>query len=254
MCAMGPRVRRGRCSSRRPSVLLHPLARTRCLLGCAPHVKTRCTIPRAVPRQCIILSKETPRVNDDFNLARFTEAQAPLYDTVVAELRAARKRTHWMWFILPQLAGLGRSATAQRYAIASLAEARAYLAHPVLGARLRECTELIAAAQGSSAHQIFGDPDHLKLHSSLTLFARAAPGEPVFQACLDKYFKGVPIRRRCHCSLKETVFDPTTPPVLPCSRSGTGRLRVDAQCRHASQRDRPLQNHQPHARLFRHAF
>ena len=131
-------------------------------------------------------------MSDQFNLARFTEAQAPVYDTVVAELRAARKRTHWMWFIFPQLAGLGRSATAQRYAIVSLDEARAYLAHPVLGPRLRECAALVAAAEGSSAHQIFDDPDDMKLHSSLTLFVHAAPGEAVFRQCLDKYFHGAP--------------------------------------------------------------
>lgn len=131
-------------------------------------------------------------MSDQFNLARFTEAQATVYDAVVAELRAGRKRTHWMWFIFPQLAGLGRSAMAQRYAIASLDEARAYLAHPVLGPRLRQCAVLVAAVEGSSAHQIFGDPDDMKLHSSLTLFAHAAPGEPVFQQCLDKYFDGAP--------------------------------------------------------------
>ena len=131
-------------------------------------------------------------MSEEFNLARFTEAQAPVYDTVVAELRAARKRTHWMWFIFPQIAGLGRSATAQHYAIDSLAQAQAYLAHPVLGARLRECTSLVAAAQERSAHQIFGDPDDMKLHSSLTLFARAAPAEPLFLDCLAKYFNGEP--------------------------------------------------------------
>jgi uncharacterized protein (DUF1810 family) len=131
-------------------------------------------------------------MTDSFKLARFTEAQAPLYPQVLAELRAARKRTHWMWFIFPQLAGLGRSATAQHYAIGSLAEARAFLAHPLLGPRLRECAALVAAAQGRSAHQIFGDPDDLKLHSSLTLFAAAAPGEAVFRDCLDIYFNSLP--------------------------------------------------------------
>ena len=131
-------------------------------------------------------------MSDEFNLARFIEAQAPVYATVVAELRAAHKSTHWMWFVFPQIAGLGRSAMAQRYAIGSLAEARAYLAHPVLGARLLECTALVAAAPERSAHQIFGDPDDMKLHSSLTLFARAAPTEPLFQNCLTKYFNGEP--------------------------------------------------------------
>lgn len=146
-------------------------------------------------------------MSDEFDLARFTQAQAPVYDTVVTELRAARKRTHWMWFIFPQLAGLGRSAMAQHYAIASLAEARAYLAHPVLGARLRECAALLAAAQELSAHQIFGDPDDLKLHSSLTLFAQAAPGEALFGACLQKYYNGTP--------------DPATLALLPGEHLGT---------------------------------
>jgi uncharacterized protein (DUF1810 family) len=131
-------------------------------------------------------------MTDHFNLLRFTDAQAPVYDQVVAELRAARKRSHWMWFIFPQLAGLGRSATAQRYAVVSLAEARAYLDHPVLGARLLECVALVVAANNVSAHQIFGDPDDMKLHSSLTLFAQAAPDQPLFGAALDKYFGGRP--------------------------------------------------------------
>ena len=131
-------------------------------------------------------------MSDSFDLERFMQAQAPVYDAVVAELRAARKRSHWMWFIFPQLAGLGRSATAQRYAIASLDEARAYLAHALLGERLRECVALVLAAQNKSAHQIFGDPDDKKLHSSLTLFAQAAPAEPLFHDCLVKYFGGAP--------------------------------------------------------------
>lgn len=131
-------------------------------------------------------------MSDEFNLSRFVQAQEPVYDTVLAELRAAGKRTHWMWFVFPQLAGLGRSAMAQRYAIASLDEARAYLAHPLLGTRLLECIALVAGAQGRSARQIFGDPDDMKLHSSLTLFAQAAPREPLFRLCLDKYFDGAP--------------------------------------------------------------
>lgn len=131
-------------------------------------------------------------MHDPYNLDRFVTAQAALYDDVVAELRAGRKRSHWMWFVFPQLAGLGRSATARHYAIGSLDEAAAYLAHPLLGARLRECCALAAAIDGRSAHQIFGDPDDLKFHSSLTLFARAAPAEPLFLRCLDKYFGGAP--------------------------------------------------------------
>jgi uncharacterized protein (DUF1810 family) len=127
-----------------------------------------------------------------FDLQRFVDAQAPLYATVLAELRAGRKRSHWMWFIFPQIAGLGRSATAQHYAIASLDEATAYLAHPLLGARLRECSALVAAIEGRTADAIFAYPDDLKFHSSMTLFARASPADTVFQACLDKYFGGAP--------------------------------------------------------------
>lgn len=130
-------------------------------------------------------------MNDTHDLERFVTAQAPVYDTVLAELRAGRKRTHWMWFIFPQLAGLGRSVMAQKYAIASLDEAAAYLAHPVLGARLRECCALVAGHDGVSANQLFGEPDDAKFRSSMTLFARAAPDEPLFMRCLEKYFGGV---------------------------------------------------------------
>ena len=125
-------------------------------------------------------------------LERFVTAQAPVYDAVVAELRAGRKRTHWMWFIFPQLAGLGRSAMAQKYALASVDEARAYLAHPVLGARLRECCSIVLKLNGLSANQIFSEPDDMKFRSSMTLFAQAAPDEPLFSECLAKYFGGIP--------------------------------------------------------------
>jgi uncharacterized protein (DUF1810 family) len=111
---------------------------------------------------------------------------------VTAELRAGRKQSHWMWFIFPQIAGLGHSATARHYAIASADEAAAYLAHPVLGARLRQCGALMAAIDGKSAEQILGHPDDLKFHSSMTLFAEVAPDEAVFHACLGKYFDGLP--------------------------------------------------------------
>ena len=127
-----------------------------------------------------------------FNLERFERAQAPLYETALSELRAGRKRSHWMWFIFPQIAGLGRSEMAQRYAISSPDEAAAYLAHPLLGARLRECCAVLAASDSGSASDIFGYPDDMKFHSSLTLFAEAAPGEKVFRECLDKYFNGQP--------------------------------------------------------------
>lgn len=124
------------------------------------------------------------------DLQRFVRAQDEVYSVVQAELRAGTKRSHWMWFIFPQIAGLGFSAMAQRYAIASLAEANAYLAHPVLGERLRECTRLVLAVQGRSINAIFGSPDDLKFHSCMTLFAKAAPDEPLFKDALKKYFDG----------------------------------------------------------------
>jgi uncharacterized protein (DUF1810 family) len=129
---------------------------------------------------------------DPFDLARFVDAQAPVYDQVLAELRAAHKRSHWMWFVFPQLKGLGRSATAVHYGIASRAEALAYARHPLLGARLRECAALVLQAPPArSALQIFGTPDDLKLHSCMTLFAAVAPDVPVFDAALLRYFGGV---------------------------------------------------------------
>ncbi len=127
----------------------------------------------------------------NFDLERFVAAQEPVYARVAAELRAGRKRTHWMWFVFPQVAGLGFSAMAQRYAISSLAEARAYLAHPVLGPRLRACVALVLAAPERDAHAIFGTPDDLKFRSSLTLFAHAAPEERVFREALDAFYGGV---------------------------------------------------------------
>jgi len=129
-------------------------------------------------------------MNDPYNLHRFLSAQAPLIAQVRTELRAGKKSSHWMWFVFPQIAGLGRSEMAQRFAIASLDEARAYLAHHILGPRLKECTSLVLAVEGRSIAEIFGTPDDLKFHSSMTLFARAAPQEPVFKAALQKYFGG----------------------------------------------------------------
>jgi uncharacterized protein (DUF1810 family) len=129
---------------------------------------------------------------DEFKLQRFVDAQAPVIDRVFDELRAGRKRSHWMWFVFPQIAGLGRSGTAQHYAIVSLAEARAYMAHPLLGSRLGECSALALAVTGRSVHEIFGAPDDLKFRSSMTLFARADPAAEVFRACLEKYFDGQP--------------------------------------------------------------
>jgi uncharacterized protein (DUF1810 family) len=124
------------------------------------------------------------------SLDRFVSAQDGVYPDALAEIRAGRKRTHWMWFVFPQIAGLGTSPTAQRYAIASLDEARAYLAHPVLGPRLRECAAALVAVEGRSAEDIFGFPDDLKLRSSMTLFARAADDPAAFQAVLDRYYDG----------------------------------------------------------------
>src|SRR5215813_7094342 len=120
-------------------------------------------------------------MDDPFDLQRFVTAQAPLYERVCAELRAGRKRSHWMWFIFPQIQGLGSSAMAQRYAITSLAEAAAYLDHPVLGPRLRECTGLVNAVDGRSAHEIFGSPDDMKFHSAITLFLWARPDDALFR-------------------------------------------------------------------------
>ena len=130
--------------------------------------------------------------SDTFNLERFMDAQASCYDQVCEELRAGRKRSHWIWFIFPQMRGLGHSEMAQYFGISSRQEAEAYLAHPVLGARLRECTRLVAEIEGSSVDQIFGYPDNLKFHSSMSLFASAAPDEPLFQQALQKYFGGQP--------------------------------------------------------------
>jgi uncharacterized protein (DUF1810 family) len=125
-----------------------------------------------------------------FDLQHFLEAQAPVYSQVRAELQRGHKTTHWMWFVFPQVAGLGLSPMAARYAIGSAAEARAYLAHPLLGARLRECTALTLGVKGRTAHEIFGRPDDLKFHSSMTLFAAVAEGETIFDAALLKYFAG----------------------------------------------------------------
>ena len=131
-------------------------------------------------------------MSDPFDLQRFVDAQdsGGTYDAVLAELRAGAKRGHWMWFVLPQLAGLGRSATAQHYAISGLAEARAYLAHPVLGPRLRECAAALAELDTADPVAVLGGVDAQKLRSSMTLFAAAAPDEPVFTRVLDHYFGG----------------------------------------------------------------
>ena len=126
------------------------------------------------------------------HLDRFVTAQAPVIDEVLDELRAGHKRTHWMWFVFPQLQGLGTSAMAQRFAIGSPDEARAYLAHPVLGPRLVTCCGLMLQVQGRSAQAILGPTDDLKFRSCCTLFALAAPQEPVFRQCLDRFYGGQP--------------------------------------------------------------
>jgi uncharacterized protein (DUF1810 family) len=122
---------------------------------------------------------------------RFLDAQEPIYGQVVEELRRGRKTSHWMWFVFPQLRGLGRSPAAQFYGLASADEARAYLEQPVLGQRLRQCVDLVLAVDGRSAHDIFGSPDDLKLRSSLTLFDHVAPHDPVFGRALDRLFGGM---------------------------------------------------------------
>jgi uncharacterized protein (DUF1810 family) len=124
------------------------------------------------------------------DLERFVEAQAGTYERALAELRAGRKQSHWMWFVFPQLRGLGRSAMAQRYGLASLDEAVEYLAHPVLGPRVRECTEAVDALTGRSVSEIFGFPDDLKFHSSMTLFHLADPSDAGFEEALRRYFEG----------------------------------------------------------------
>lgn len=132
---------------------------------------------------------------DPFDLERFIAAQEAVLDDVYAELRAGRKESHWMWFIFPQLAALGSSPTAKRFGIRSLAEALAYLDHPVLGERLRRCCSILLRLQGPGTGEIFGHPDDLKLRSCLTLFNLAAPHEDLFRKCLDKYYGGQPDRR-----------------------------------------------------------
>lgn len=129
--------------------------------------------------------------SDPFNLKRFIEAQEPVFETALQELKTGRKRSHWMWFVFPQIRGLGSSSMAQIYAIGSLDEARAFLAHPLLGPRLAACAESVLDVKGRSLHEIFGSPDHMKFCSSMTLFAQADGGkESAFQKALDRYCGG----------------------------------------------------------------
>ncbi|OAP41606.1 calpastatin [Sinorhizobium glycinis] len=129
-------------------------------------------------------------MSEAFDLTRFVEAQQGVYETALAELRAGAKRTHWMWFIFPQIRGLGHSSMAQYYALADIAEAQAYLKHPLLGRRLLECTEAVNTVTGRSALEIFGRPDDLKFRSSMTLFEAAAPTVGAFARALDHYYNG----------------------------------------------------------------
>ncbi len=130
-------------------------------------------------------------VSDPYDLQRFVDAQDPIFRQVHAELRDGRKTSHWMWFIFPQIFGLGQSAMAKKFAISSRAEAAAYLRHPILGPRLRECTQLVNRIEGRTAKEIFGEPDDLKFRSSMTLFAAATPANDIYETALRKYFGGV---------------------------------------------------------------
>ena len=128
--------------------------------------------------------------NDPYNLNRFIQAQEPVYSNVLAELQSGHKKTHWMWFIFPQIEGLGQSATARLYAIKNLDEASQYLNHPILGTRLLECSEIVLGIQGRSITDIFGWPDTLKLKSSMTLFSCVSNSNPIFDEVLIRYFQG----------------------------------------------------------------
>ena len=129
-------------------------------------------------------------MDDLYDLERFVEAQQGSYEQALGELRAGRKRSHWIWYVFPQIAGLGSSSTARRYAIVSLDEAQAYLRHPLLGDRLRACTDAVNGLTGRTANAVFGTPDDMKFRSSMTLFGRADPSEPRFQEALAKYYDG----------------------------------------------------------------
>ena len=131
-------------------------------------------------------------MDDPYNLQRFLDAQSAVFDTVRAELSQGNKRTHWMWFIFPQIKGLGNSEISRRFSISGRQEAQAYLDHPVLGARLRECTELVNRVEGRSAYQIFGNPDCMKFQSSITLFGLVTIENAIFEEALEKYFDGKP--------------------------------------------------------------
>jgi uncharacterized protein (DUF1810 family) len=134
--------------------------------------------------------EDSHRLGDPYNLDRFVQAQEDDYEQALSEIRSGRKRTHWMWYIFPQIDGLAVSSTAKHYSIKSLAEARAYLEHPILGPRLRECAEAAVGVEGRSAREIFGSPDDLKLRSCATLFSCVLPPTSVFERLLGKYYPG----------------------------------------------------------------
>ena len=140
-------------------------------------------------------ARDSGDASDPYDLSRFVQAQKPDYEDALREIRRGRKTSHWMWYIFPQVDGLGFSATSRFYAIQSLAEAAAYLAHPILGPRLQECAEAVLGVEGRSATEIFGCPDDLKLRSCATLFACASPAGSAFHRVLDKYFQGQPDRK-----------------------------------------------------------
>ena len=127
-------------------------------------------------------------MNDIFQLKRFLDAQEVIYPDVVRELKQGRKESHWMWYIFPQIKGLGKSHISQKYALRSLEEASAYVQHPILGNRLHECTEFVVSIEGNTVEQIFGYPDYLKFHSSITLFSQVENHNPIFDSALKKYF------------------------------------------------------------------
>jgi uncharacterized protein (DUF1810 family) len=145
---------------------------------------------------------------DAYDLERFVRAQDGIFDQALAEISSGRKRSHWMWFVFPQFAGLGMSATSQHFAIRSVGEARAYLAHPVLGPRLQQCADALLSVDGRTAHDIFGSPDDVKLRSSATLFAAAASSGSAFQRVLDRYFDGAPDERTLHLIAEAAAPDP----------------------------------------------
>ena len=168
-----------------------------------------------------------PQSEDPFDLQRFIDAQAPVIEDALAELRAGRKRTHWMWFVFPQIAGLGSSAMAVRYAIGSPAEARAYLAHPVLGDRLRECVRLVVATSRPLA-DVFGHPDDMKFRSCVTLFAAVAPAQAVFAEALDRCCGVSATPRRSKSSERSSldgvpIADPKPAPSEPAVVASGGR-------------------------------